>query len=109
MTVLMLDPEFEYRLSAQWLGGEGRTAPDPRVVVHVRERIETYVRSVSPGQAAIVCTAPFRRTLADLVERFSVDLRVFAFGELPAEIDVRPVSIVEDPERGAEEPLAVGA
>ncbi len=109
MPVIMFDPEFEYRLSAQWLGQSGGGAPDPRVVVHVRERIEAYVRSVPPGRAAIVCTAPFRRTLADLVERFALTVQVFAFGELPPEVDVRPVAIVEDPALSGSEQLPIGA
>ena len=97
MPVIMLDPEFEHRLNGQW-GGQGvLNGPDPRVVVHVRERIDAYVRGVPPGRAAIVCTAPFRRALADLVDRFAVNVAVYAFGEIPPEIEVRPVSIIEEP------------
>ena len=96
LSVIMLDPEFEFRLSGQWLGNDASAAPDPRTIVHLREEIERYVRSVPRGQAALVCTAPFRRTLFDLIERFNVPIAIYAFGELPSEIDVRPTVVITD-------------
>jgi flagellar biosynthesis protein FlhA len=96
MSVLMFDPEFEKRVSASWIGSDG-LAPEPQLALYIRERVEQYVRSVPPGRATILCTTSFRRVLSDLLERFNIAIDVFAFGELPVDIEVRPVAIVAPP------------
>jgi flagellar biosynthesis protein FlhA len=96
LPALMFDPEFEAQLSAAWLGGDGAAA-DPHVALHVRERVERYVKSVRKGHVYVVCTSPFRRHLSDLLERFGLRVDVFGFGELPSDISVRPAAIISDP------------
>ncbi len=96
LPALMLDPEFEGHVSAAWSGGDGAAA-DPHLALHVRERVAHYVKSVPAGHAYIVCTSTFRRHLADLLERFGLRVEVFAFGELPNDVSVRPAAIVSDP------------
>jgi hypothetical protein len=101
----MFDPEFDSQLCAAWLGTEG-AAVDPHIALHVRERVDRYVKSVPNGQGCVVCTSAFRRQLGDLLERFGLRVDGFGFGELPGYISVRPALIVTDP-RGALAP-AVG-
>ncbi|MGH7708655.1 MAG: FHIPEP family type III secretion protein [Vulcanimicrobiaceae bacterium] len=101
--VLMFDPEFERRISAEWHGGD---APDPQLALYVRERIEAYARSMPAGRATVVCTSLFRRTLSELLARFNLTIDVFAFSELPGEINVKPLAIVGPPEPQA---VAAGA
>ena len=100
--VLMFEPDFEKRLSAEWNGIDGF---DPALALHVRERIEAYARTVPPGRATILCTTAFRRTLSDLLARFNISIDVFAFSELPSEITVKPATIVGPPEA----PLALAS
>jgi flagellar biosynthesis protein FlhA len=96
MSVLMFDPEFEKRVTATWMSQEGMV-PEPQLALYIRERVEQYMRTVPPGRATILCTSAFRRVLSDLLERFNIAIDVFAFGELPADVDVRPVAIVAPP------------
>jgi flagellar biosynthesis protein FlhA len=96
LPALMIDPEFESQLCATWLSGDGLAA-DPLLALHVRERVERYVDSVAKGQAFVVCTSPFRRHLSDLLDRFGLRVEVYAFGEVPGDISVRPAVIVTDP------------
>jgi flagellar biosynthesis protein FlhA len=106
--VLMFEPAFEKRIAAEWNGGE---SPDPALALHVRERVETYVASVPPGRATVLCTSAFRRTLGELLHRFNITVDVFAFSELPGEINVRPSVVVGAPSAPAAggEALAAGA
>jgi flagellar biosynthesis protein FlhA len=96
LNVLMFDPEFERRVSAAW-NVDADAIPDPRLAVHIRERVEAYRHTVPHAKATIICTSGFRRTLRELLERFSIFIDVFAFGEIPPDIQVRPVSVVSAP------------
>jgi flagellar biosynthesis protein FlhA len=96
LPALMFDPEFEAQLNAAWLGADG-VAADPHLALHVRERVERYVKSVPSGHAYVVCTSTFRQHLCDLLERFGVRVDVFGFAELPGDISVRPAAIIADP------------
>ncbi|MBD5655897.1 MAG: FHIPEP family type III secretion protein, partial [Candidatus Eremiobacteraeota bacterium] len=96
LPALMFDPEFESRIASDWLGSDG-AAPDPRIALHIRERVERYAKSLPGGQAYVVCTSPFRRHLSDLLEKFGVRAEVFGFGELPRDVSVRPAEIVTEP------------
>jgi flagellar biosynthesis protein FlhA len=96
LPALMFDPEFESHICAAWLGSDGAAA-DPHLALHVRERVERYVKSVTGGHAYVVCTSPFRRQLSDLLEKFGLRVEVFGFGELPSDVGVRPAVIVTDP------------
>ena len=93
---IVLEPEFEGDLHA-WLV-EGAIAPAAEVAVHVRASIERYARNVPRERAALVCTAALRPALADFLRRFGVALDVFAFGELPPELEIRPASVLERPQ-----------
>lgn len=96
LPALMFDPEFEAQVAAAWTGADG--APDPQLALHIRDRVERYVKAY-PTNAYVVCTSPFRRHLSDLLERFALRVDVFGFGELPSDVSVRPAAIVADPRR----------
>ena len=96
LPALMFDPDFESRIATTWLGGDG-AAPDPRIALHIRERVETYAKTLPGGHAYVICTSPLRRHLSDLLEKFGLHVEVFGFGELPNDISVRPNVIVTDP------------
>ena len=91
----MFEPEFEARVASSWTGDGG--APDPQLALHIRERVDAYTRSVPAGQAFVVCTSPLRRNLSDLLEKFGLRAEVFGFGEVPPDVNIKPVSIVGDP------------
>jgi len=108
MQILMLDPEFEAEVSAQW-NGHGAN-PDPRIAVHIRDAMEKYTRSMPKGQAIMLCTAGLRRALAELAMRSTIALTVYAFNEVPGDLDVRPTQVVNSPFAGIDpEPEAVNA
>ena len=106
LSVLMFDPEFERRLSLEWNGAEGF---DPKLALYVRERVERYMGSAPPGRAMLLCTSSFRRTLSELLARFSVSVDVFAFSELPGDLKVKPAEIVGPPEAAAAALAGAGA
>ncbi|MGZ3528165.1 MAG: FHIPEP family type III secretion protein [Vulcanimicrobiaceae bacterium] len=84
---LLLDPELERAL--------GREAPEPHLAMAIRERALSYRTEVSVERAALVCTAAARPVLAEFLSRSGVPIDVYAYGELPPEIELRPADIVK--------------
>jgi flagellar biosynthesis protein FlhA len=99
---IVLEPEFEGDLHG-WLV-EGTIAPSAELAMHVRTAIEAYVQRVPRERAALVCTAGLRPAMADFLRRFGLGVDVYAFGELPPELEIRPASVLERPR-----PLAIPA
>jgi flagellar biosynthesis protein FlhA len=82
----MLDPEFEVRLTESLTG---RVSADPRILAPIRDALAAYAQLRLGPQAAVLCSSPLRRYLADLLLRFKLDVPVYAFNELPQEIEIR--------------------
>jgi len=95
---LLVAPEFEAELRA-WLG-DGTTAAGPEIAQHLRATTSVYSSRVPRERAALVCTAPLRAPLGDLLRRLGTRLDVIAYGELPPELELRPAMVLESP-RGA--------
>jgi flagellar biosynthesis protein FlhA len=106
LQVIMFDPEFEKRMSAEWNHGD---APDPQLALYVRERIESYARTMPAGRATVLCTSLFRRTLSEMLSRFNLTAEVFAFSELPGELNVKPLTIIGAPGLQAVPPIPISA
>lgn len=102
MQIAMLDPEFEAEVTQSWSGAS--QLPDPRIALHLREQLEKFARSMPANQAYVLCTAPLRRALAELAMRSSIKVTVYAFNEIPNEMDVRPVSVIGPPAGGRKQP-----
>jgi len=94
---LIVEPTFEAELQA-WLV-DGTLAPHAETAMHVRSTVEAYMARVARSRAALVCTAPLRPALAAFLGRFGMRLDVFAYGELPPELELRPALVVERPAR----------
>jgi flagellar biosynthesis protein FlhA len=92
---LIVEPGFEAELQA-WLV-DGSLAPQPETAVHVRDAAVRYASLVARERAALVCTAPLRAALSDFLARSGIRLDVYAYGELPPELDLRPASLLERP------------
>lgn len=92
---LLVAPEFEAELRA-WLG-DGTTLAGPEIALHLRATTAAYASRVPRERAALVCTAPLRAPLGDLLRRLGTRLDVFAFGELPPELELRPAMVLERP------------
>ena len=92
---VILEPGFEAELQS-WLV-DGTLAPQPETALHVRDALARYVADVPRERAALVCTAPVRAALSDFLARSGVRLDVYAYGELPPEIDLRPASVLGAP------------
>jgi flagellar biosynthesis protein FlhA len=93
----LLDPELERRLSASW-SVHGADASAPNVALALRARIETYVARTPRDRAAVICTTALRPWLADFLLRSGIRVDVFAYGELPAELELRPAEIIAEHE-----------
>jgi flagellar biosynthesis protein FlhA len=89
---IVLEPAFESELHA-WLV-EGTIAPSAETAMHIRASIEAYGQAVARERAALVCTASLRPAMADFLRRFGLSVDVYAFGELPPELEIRPASVL---------------
>ena len=90
----IFEPEFERRLTASWIGG-GAEAGAPAIALALRERLERYAARVPRDRAAILCTAALRPMLADFLLRSGLRVGVYAYGELPSELELRPADVVD--------------
>ncbi|MBC5799072.1 MAG: FHIPEP family type III secretion protein [Candidatus Eremiobacteraeota bacterium] len=93
---LILDSAFEAEMQA-WLV-DGTFAPHPVIALHLRTSALTYGKAVARERAAVVCTSALRPALAEFFGRFDVRLDVFAYVELPPELELRPALIVKSPQ-----------
>jgi flagellar biosynthesis protein FlhA len=94
---LIVEREFEAELQA-WLV-DGTFAPHPETALHVRSVAAGYATSVARERAALVCTAALRPALSEFLQRFGLRFDVYAYGELPPELELRPAMILERPQR----------
>ena len=93
---LILAPAFEAELARMW-SAEGGLAPDPRTALAVREAVARYAADGACAPHAIVVTAPLRPLLADFLERSTPGVAVYAYAELPPELALEPVALVDAP------------
>jgi flagellar biosynthesis protein FlhA len=87
-------PELERRLLDGWLERGGDPIA-PSTALALRDRFERYAERVPRDRAAVLCTAPLRPMLADFLLRSGVRLEVFAYGELPNDLKIRPEEVVD--------------
>jgi flagellar biosynthesis protein FlhA len=93
LDALIVAPEFEAELAASW-PGDGALAPRPEAALHVRAGVADYAARVRRDRAAVVCTAALRPAMAEFLRRSGFALEVFAYAELPAEIELRPAAVL---------------
>jgi flagellar biosynthesis protein FlhA len=93
---LIFAPAFEAELARMW-SPDGGLAPDPGTAIHVRETIARYAADDACAPHALVVTAPLRVLLAEFLERTAPGVAVYAFGELPPEIQLEPAGVVVGP------------
>ncbi|HEY0797724.1 MAG TPA: flagellar biosynthesis protein FlhA [Candidatus Baltobacteraceae bacterium] len=96
---LIVAPDFESELQA-WLA-DGSLVPDPQTALHVRLAIDEYANRFRGERAALVCSSPLRPALSEFVRRFGVRLDVYAYGELPPGLELRPAMVLNRPEIAA--------
>jgi flagellar biosynthesis protein FlhA len=89
----MLAPDLERRLAAGWANGADPVIPSTALAL--RSRIERYAAETARERAAVVCTAAVRPLLADFLLRSGVRIPVYAYGELPAELEIRPAEVIQ--------------
>ena len=87
-----------------WFGqGESR----PEVAVHLRTVAANYAATVVRERAALVCGAHVRPPLAEFFRRVGIRLDVYAYGELPPELELRPALIASFSEHPRHRPMTV--
>jgi flagellar biosynthesis protein FlhA len=93
---LILAPQLESELVRMW-SAAGGLAPDPRTALHLRETVARYAAEPSHAPHAIVVTGPLRPLLAEFLERTLPGVAVYAYAELPPEVALEPVGLLEEP------------
>ncbi len=93
---LIVAPAFEAELARTW-SPEAGPAPDPRTALHVRTEIARYAADPSCAPHAIVATAALRPLLAELLERSVPAVAVYSYAELPPEVALEPVAVLDAP------------
>jgi flagellar biosynthesis protein FlhA len=96
---LVVEPSFEAELHGRLV--EGALAVQPETAFHIRAVVNDYVTRVPRERAALLCTAALRPALAEFLRRFALRVDVFAYGELPPELEVRPAMILENAREAA--------
>jgi flagellar biosynthesis component FlhA len=94
MRPLLLAPGLDAELVRMWSNGGG-LAPDPQTAQHVRDRVAAYLADPACGPHALVVSAPLRPVLAEFFERVGPRVDVYAFGELPPEVQLDPAGMIE--------------
>jgi len=92
---LIIEPDFERELQA-WLV-EGAAPPPAESAFHVRSVVAAYLARVPRERAAVVCTGALRAALAGFIRRFGLRVDVYAFSEVPPELELRPATVLERP------------
>jgi flagellar biosynthesis protein FlhA len=93
---LILAPAFESELARMWSPGGG-LAPDPVTALHVRSTVERYTGDRFACPPAVVVTAALRPLLADFFEQTSLRVDVFAYTEIPSDVALEPVGVIDAP------------
>jgi flagellar biosynthesis protein FlhA len=96
---LIVAPEFETELQG-WLA-DGTLAPQPQTALHVRLVVDDYANRYRGERAALVCSSQLRPALSEFVRRFGLRVDVYAYGELPPGLDLRPAMVLNRPEASA--------
>ena len=91
---LILAPPFEAELARMW-SPDGGLAPDPNTAVHLRATVARYTAEETYAPHAVVVTAPLRPLLAEFLERAAPGVAVFAYAELPPELELEPAGVVQ--------------
>jgi len=102
LEALIVAPDFADDLQA-WLV-DGTLAPAPETTLHVRNVAAGYATRVARERAALVSPAALRAALAEFLQRAGQRLDVFAYGELPPNLELRPIAVLERPQ-----PVAIPA
>ncbi len=90
---LIFDPVFEAELARMW-SPSGGLAPDPSTALHVRGCVENYLAKPIDVAHAIVCTAALRPMLSDFFEKTGLTIAVYAYNELPAQMELRAAGVI---------------
>ncbi len=92
----IFDAEFERKLVASW-SGHAAGAMAPGSIAALRERLERYAGAIARERCAIVCTGALRPMLADFVLGSGIRVPVYAYAELPGELELRPADVLGEP------------
>jgi len=92
---LIFDPVFEAELARMW-SPVGGLAPDPATALHVRSCVENYLAQPRERAHSIVCTSALRPMLSDFFERTGLTIDVYAYNELPAQIELRAAGVITE-------------
>jgi flagellar biosynthesis protein FlhA len=90
---LIAAPEFETELQACL--ADGVLAPHAQTALRLRKVAGEYASKTRGEGAAMVCSSQVRAGVAEFLRRFGIRLDVYAYGELPPGIELKPAVIVD--------------
>ncbi len=93
---LLVSPAFEAQLARMWTPDAG-LAPDPRAASHVRDAITRYAADAGFAPHAIVVSGPLRPLVAELAARTVPNVAVYAYAEIPHDVALAPVAVLDAP------------
>ncbi len=93
LRALVVAPGFERSLIDDWTG-EPALVPQPEQAFRVRAAVEAYRQTAPSGGGAIVCGSALRAALWEFLDRSGMRTDVYAYGELPAELELRPLGVL---------------
>ena len=89
---LIVDPAFEAELLRAWAVD---APPDPGRTLAVRTEVEAYMATVVRRRAAVICSGALRPYLGELSARLRLGVDVYAYTELPADLELQPRAILD--------------
>ena len=92
-SALIASPLVEERLAA-CEDTDDAIAPDPAFALELRDRLCAFAAEF-PRNAAVVTSIRARPLLGELVARWGFGLEVFSYAELPRELALQPVGVLE--------------
>ena len=69
-------------------------SPDPQSALELRDALARYSERAGHDRPALVCTAALRPVIAEMTSRAGIRIDVFGYGELPPELQLVPVEVV---------------
>jgi flagellar biosynthesis protein FlhA len=101
---LLLAPAFEAELLHGWQPGLG-LSPNPDAAARLRTGVTAYLESRRRDSPLLLVSAPLRPLIAEFFERLGPQIPVYAYGEIPSEVELAPASVLDWPAHSGQTPV----
>lgn len=94
--VILMDPRLEHRLRNDSTGDTIAMSPDPLSKLVEKLKTAWELASMKNEPAAVLVDSTLRRPLRQTVHRSLPQLSIIAYSEIPGELQIDPVSIIQE-------------